>query len=242
MSSNQTSIINKYGQTLGESLEGWTPPEAPSTINTTGHFCRLELLNAKNHASDLYAANSEDITPESWTYLPYGPFSSEQEYTRWLSEQTNKPDQRFYSIIDLRTDKPVGLAAFLNINPQAGSIEVGHLKFSPKMQRTPLSTEAMYLMMAHAFDLGYRRYEWKCNNYNEPSKKAALRLGFQFEGVFRQALIVKEHNRDTAWFSVIDSEWPLLKTGFEQWLSPDNFGEDGQQIERLIDIRESLLP
>jgi len=242
MSSKHTSVVNKYGQTLGESLESWTPPEAPSTITATGHFCRLEPLNAKAHASDLYAANSEDITPESWTYLPYGPFISEQEYTQWLTEQTNKPDQRFYSIIDLRTEKPVGLAAYLNIKPNAGSIEVGHLKFSPKMQRTPLSTEAMYLMMAHAFDLGYRRYEWKCNNYNEPSKKAALRLGFEFEGVFRQALIVKGHNRDTAWFSVIDAEWPLLKTGFEQWLSPDNFDEGGQQVERLIDIRESLLP
>ncbi len=235
------STTNKYGQTLGAALPDWTAPVSPTEIPTSGRFCRLERLNPKLHGEALYQANQEDITPESWTYLPYGPFRSYAEYQDWLGEQVKLPDQKFYAIIDLKSGKAVGLAAYLRIAPGAGSIEVGHLKFSPSMQRTPLSTEAMYLMMAHAFQLGYRRYEWKCNDHNEPSKRSALRLGFQFEGVFRQAQVVKGHNRDTAWFSVIDQEWPLLKTAFEQWLSPHNFDENGNQVERLVDIRESLI-
>ncbi|MFC3153069.1 GNAT family N-acetyltransferase [Litoribrevibacter euphylliae] len=233
---------NKYGQTLGEPMGHWTPPSSPTEIPTTGRFCRLERLNPKLHGQALYQANAEDITPESWTYLPYGPFRDFSEYQDWLSEQIQQPDQKFYAIIDLKSGKAVGLAAYLRIMPSAGSVEVGHLKFSPRMQRTPLSTEAMYLMMQHAFALGYRRYEWKCNDFNEPSKRAALRLGFQFEGVFRQAQVVKGHNRDTAWFSVIDKEWPQLEMAFQQWLSPQNFDDEGEQVERLVDIRQSLEP
>ena len=241
-SQKQENITNKYGQSLGIPVPNWEAPNPPAEINSSGNHCRLELLSAKKHAIELYTANAEDASTESWTYLPYGPFTSIQDYTQWLTEQASKSDQQFYAIIDLKTNKAVGLSAFLRISPPAGSIEVGHLKFSPLMQRTPISTEAMYLMMKHAFELGYRRYEWKCNDLNQPSRSAAKRLGFQFEGIFRQALIVKEHNRDTAWFSVIDSEWPALAVAFEQWLSPMNFNEEGVQVERLSDIRDSLLP
>lgn len=237
---NQT-IKNQYNQPLGQAVEDWNEPALPDEV-LMGRFCQLEPLDIKRHSQALYQANSEDITPESWTYLAYGPFESLTDYQQWLTAQINTPNQQFYCIKDCRTDKAVGLAAYLRINSEAGSIEVGHLKFSPLMQRTPISTEAMYLMMKHAFDLGYRRYEWKCNNFNEPSKRAALRLGFQFEGIFRQAQIVKGHNRDTAWFSVIDQEWPQLHNAFEQWLTPKNFDSEGLQIERLFDIRQSLLP
>ncbi|GAA3926376.1 GNAT family protein [Litoribacillus peritrichatus] len=239
---NNIATENQYGQTLGTPLTDWTPPPFPQEIAEQGNYCRLEILNPKKHTFDLYTANTEDISPASWTYLPYGPFESLKDYSTWLAAQSKLNDQQFYAIMDNRTNKAVGLAAYLRIAPNAGSIEVGHLKFSPLMQRTPVSTEAMYLMMKHAFQLGYRRYEWKCNTLNTPSKEAALRLGFQFEGIFRQAQIVKGHNRDTAWFSVIDQEWPVLSTAFEQWLSPFNFDTEGNQVERLADIRASLLP
>jgi RimJ/RimL family protein N-acetyltransferase len=246
MSTDSKHTLNQYNQTLGEALPDWQPAllpgPIPEEINTQGRFCRLERLNPKEHTEALYQANAEANSPENWTYLPYGPFESIEEYSSWISQQAKNTDPKFYAIIDLRTQKAVGIASFLRMMPSAGSIEVGHLKFSPKMQRTPISTEAMYLMMKYAFELGYRRYEWKCNNFNEPSKRAALRLGFQFEGVFRQTQIVKGHNRDTAWFSVIDKEWPVIELAFQQWLAPQNFDTNGNQVERLSDIRESLYP
>ena len=146
-------------------------------------------------------------------------------------------DPLFYAILDQATNRAVGVAGYLRIDPRNGSIEVGHLGYSPLLQRTPAATEAMYLMMARAFELGYRRYEWKCDSLNEPSRAAALRLGFVFEGIFRQAVVVKGRNRDTAWFSVIDSEWPALKAAFVNWLAPDNFDEQGRQLARLSAFR-----
>jgi len=168
-----------------------------------------------------------------WTYLPYGPFDTLESYRAWMEGMCRRSDPLFYAIVDRETGRAVGLAAYLRIDPASGSIEVGHLNFSPLLQRTPASTESMYLMMERAFNLGYRRYEWKCDALNGPSRSAAQRLGFSFEGIFRQATVVKGRNRDTAWFSVIDQEWPTLKEAFQRWLHPTNFDEMGKQRARL---------
>jgi RimJ/RimL family protein N-acetyltransferase len=176
-----------------------------------------------------------------WTYLPYGPFPTETEYTDWLQARATESDPLFFTVIDLQRDTgpagAVGLVAYLRITPLQGCIEVGHLAYSPLLQRSPAATEAMYLMMRQAFDLGYRRYEWKCDSLNAPSRAAALRLGFTFEGLFRQATVVRGRNRDTTWFSVIDSEWPTLRTAFERWLDPTNFDATGRQRASLASFR-----
>lgn len=176
-----------------------------------------------------------------WTYLPYGPFESLEIYRAWLKDTTCHDDPIFYSILDNTTTKPVGLAAYLRILPASGSIEVGHVNYSPLLQRTPAATEAMFLMMQRAFQLGYRRYEWKCDALNAKSRAAAQRLGFSYEGIFRQATIYKGRNRDTAWFSIIDCEWPALETCFRRWLNPANFDEQGAQRVRLSELTTAAL-
>lgn len=201
-----------------------------------GRFCRLERLKTKDHAEALWEAMALDAGGKMWTYLPYGPFPSAETYTTWLDDMSQRSDPFFHAIIDLATQRPVGVASYLRIDPPNGVIEVGHLQFSPLLQRSPAATEAMYLMMERAFALGYRRYEWKCDALNAPSRSAALRLGFSFEGLFRQAVVVKGRNRDTAWYSVIDGEWPALRKAFQRWLVPENFDEDGMQRERLSEL------
>jgi RimJ/RimL family protein N-acetyltransferase len=168
-----------------------------------------------------------------WTYLFSGPFSSEQEFTGWLETREDSLDPLYFAIVDEVAGRATGLASYLRIEPAHGSIEVGHLAFSPLLQRTRAATEAMYLMMKHAFDLGYRRYEWKCDALNAASRRAAERLGFTFEGIFRQAVVYKGRNRDTAWYSVIDREWPARAAAFEDWLAPANFDADGRQRRPL---------
>jgi RimJ/RimL family protein N-acetyltransferase len=225
--------INAFGQPVGFSLPGWKPPGLPSREGMEGRYCRVEPLNPSLHAATLYAANAMDVEGRMWTYLPYGPFDSLDSYRAWAEEMSARSDPLFYAIIDKATDRPVGVASYLRIDPAAGSIEVGHINYSPLLQRTPAATEAMFLMMQRAFTLGYRRYEWKCDALNAPSRTAAIRLGFSFEGVFRQATVVKGRNRDTAWFAAIDREWPTLKSAFERWLHPSNFDERGKQRVRL---------
>ncbi len=220
---------NTFGQPLGFALPHWQPPTPPSAEPMHGRLCRLERLDASRHASSLFAANATDTDDRRWTYLPYGPFATFAAYNAWVDEMGHRTDPFLYAIIDLATERAVGLAGYLRIDPANGSIEVGHLNYSPLLQRTPGATEAMYLMMTRAFALGYRRYEWKCHALNAPSRSAALRLGFTFEGIFRQAAVVKGRNRDTAWYSIIDSEWPALKQAFERWLAPENFDERGIQ-------------
>jgi RimJ/RimL family protein N-acetyltransferase len=169
--------------------------------------------------------------------LFYGPFDSFDAYRRWLVAMTESNDPLFYAIVDNASGKAVGVAAYMRIDPANGVIEVGHLNFSPALQRTAAATEAMYLMMRRAFDeLGYRRYEWKCDSLNAPSRSAAERLGFHYEGLFRQAIIYKNRSRDTAWFSIIDSEWPARKTAFERWLAPENFDAAGRQGRPLVEF------
>ena len=204
-------------------------------------FCRLEPLEIEKHAKQLFAANSLDTTGANWTYLPYGPFGELADYVAWLESHCLGRDPLFFAIVDVASGEATGLASYLRITLDCGSIEVGHLNFSPKLQRTPAATEAMYFMMRHAFELGYRRYEWKCDALNEPSRKAALRLGLSFEGIFRQATVRKGRNRDTAWYAAIDKEWPALRAAFETWLSADNFDEHGKQRVSLSSLTRAHL-
>jgi len=229
---------NHLGQVIGDPVPGWHPPPRPSNEPMTGRLCHLERLDPERHAGELFETNSHDTEHRNWTYLPYGPFETLADYRAWMEAECLGDDPMFHAIIDADTGHAVGVATFMRIKPAAGSIEVGHINYSPLLQSRPAATEAMYLMMRRAFELGYRRYEWKCDALNEKSCAAARRLGFSYEGTFRQATVVKGRNRDTAWFSVIDSEWPALKAAFESWLEPGNFDEQGRQKKRLNNLRE----
>lgn len=221
---------------LGAAVNHWVVPARPNAGVLQGRFARLERLNAEDHAALLYRAFAGDDAV--WDYMPNGPFSSAAQYHRWVRDHESSEDPCFYAIKNLQSGNWEGVASYLRIAPEAGSIEVGYISFSRALQRTPAATEAMYLMMAWAFEAGYRRYEWKCNALNMASRRAAQRFGFSFEGVFRQAAVVKGRNRDTAWFAAIDAEWPALKEAFSAWLAPSNFGPDGQQRERLGDMTQ----
>ena len=232
---------NAFGQAIGHPVPDWQPASRPSGRTLHGRYCRLEALDPQRHGAELFAANALDKQGLNWTYLPYGPFATLGLYLEWLQEKANCRDPLFYAVIDLASNQAVGLASYLRIDPTNGSIEVGHLCFSPRLQRTPAATEAMWLMMGEAFALGYRRYEWKCNALNQPSRVAAMRLGLSYEGVFRQASVVKGRNRDTAWYATIDQEWPALNQAFETWLAPDNFDAAGQQRQSLSTLTRPLL-
>jgi RimJ/RimL family protein N-acetyltransferase len=219
---------------LGAVIERWAPPPVPDWRAAEGRFVRLELLKAEDHAALLYRSFADDDAV--WNYLPYGPFSSASQYHRWVRDVASQNDPRFYAIKNLQTEHWEGVASYLRMAPDAGTIEVGHINLSPSLQRTAAATEALYLMMEWAFEAGYRRYEWKCNALNVASRRAAQRLAFSFEGVFRQAAVVKGRNRDTAWFAAIDAEWPALKEAYGAWLSPSNFDGEGRQRESLGDM------
>ena len=232
---------NVLGQPVGASLSDWTPRPFPARETMQGRTCRLEPLDPARHADDLIAAFARDAEGRTWTYLPYGPFESADAHRAWLREISSQRDPQFYAIVDEATGRAIGQASYLRIDPANGAIEVGHLAFSPLLQQTTAATEAMYLMMAWVFDAGYRRYEWKCNALNLGSRRAAERYGFSFEGVFRQATVVKGRNRDTAWFAAIDREWPALKVAFDTWLDPANFDAGGNQRQRLAALTRPIL-
>jgi RimJ/RimL family protein N-acetyltransferase len=205
-----------------------------------GRFCRVEPLQPARHAADLFAANSLDAEGRNWTYLFQEPFTDFESYRNWLEQVAKADDPLFHTIVDLKSGKAVGVATFMRIDRTMGVIEVGNINYSPLLQKTPAATEAMFLMMARVFDeLGYRRYEWKCDSLNAPSRAAALRLGFKYEGLFRQAVVYKGRNRDTAWFSIIDAEWPALKRAYQQWLAPENFDGEGRQRRGLAELISS---
>ena len=205
----------------------------------TGRWCRVEPLDPDRHASELYEANLDDPGFRNWTYLGSKPPRDLAAYRAWLVKM-NTGDPFFHAIIDAKSDKAVGVAAYLRIERNHGVIEVGHINYSPRLQRTPAATEAMMLMMKRVFDeLGYRRYEWKCDSFNAASRRAAERLGFTYEGTFRQHMVYKNRNRDSAWFSMLDSEWPSRRREFERWLDRSNFDADGQQRSRLSMPRQS---
>jgi RimJ/RimL family protein N-acetyltransferase len=233
--------LNHLHQPVGHIVHDWKHARRPVREPMEGRFCRLEPLDPTCHAESLYAANALDVEGKNWTYLPCGPFESLHSYRTWIEQYCCGSDPLFYAIINLAGGRAVGIASYMRITPSSGSIEVGHINYSPLLQHTSAATEAMYLMMARAFDLGYRRYEWKCNALNTPSRAAAQRLGLSFEGVFRQANIVKGRNRDTAWYAVIDQEWPAIKQAFAQWLNPSNFDEQGKQRARLSVLTAPIL-
>lgn len=237
-----TDHQNAHNQPIGRPVPGWTARPTPPPTAMTGRFCRVEPLNPAIHAADLYEANSRDAGGRNWTYLGVDGFTDPTAYRAWLDKMAAGTDPLFHAIIDLATGKPVGIASYLRIDPANGVIEVGHINYSPLLQQTPAATEAMFLMMRRAFDeLGYRRYEWKCDDRNLPSRAAAARLGFTYEGTFRQALVYKDRNRDTAWFSIVDGEWPVVKAAFEQWLAPANFDAEGRQKQSLAALRAKPL-
>lgn len=222
-------------------LADWQPRPLPSPVILTGRWATLEPLSAPQHAHALWqAVQGHD---EVWDWLADGPYRSEEGLAEALAIKENGSAARFFAILPHdargRVMQAAGYASLMRMDPANGVIEVGNVMFSPALQRTPAATEAMYLMMRYIFEeLGYRRYEWKCNALNLPSRRAALRLGFTFEGIFRQHMIVKGQNRDTAWFSIVDSEWPARKQIFEAWLAPENFDAEGQQKRALSSYTE----
>lgn len=218
----------------GAGLAGWTAPPWPGAGPLIGRHARLDRLDADAHAAHLFSAfaGRDDL----WDYMPYGPFHSAAAYHRWAKEAVSARDPVFWAIIPEGLTHPAGVAAFLRITPDHGTIEVGHICLSPALQRTRAATEAMFLMMDWAFSHGYRRFEWKCNAQNLPSRRAAQRLGFSYEGLFRQHMVIKGRNRDSAWYSIIDGEWPALREAYAAWLSPANFDGAGRQRERLADL------
>ncbi|MEN9933561.1 MAG: hypothetical protein RLZZ387_140 [Chloroflexota bacterium] len=241
MTSEMTHRFNQLGQPIGPALISWTPPPRPPREAMEGRTCRIEPLDMARHAADLHTANALDADGRMWTYLPAGPFANPEEHRAWYEPRAAGEDPLFYAIVDGATGRAVGVASYLRIDPAAGSIEVGHLAFSPLLQRTRAATEAMFLMMRRAFGLGYRRYEWKCDALNAPSRAAAQRLGLSFEGVFRQATVYKGRSRDTAWYAAIDGEWPALEAAFERWLDPANFDMQGRQRVRLSELTAPIL-
>jgi RimJ/RimL family protein N-acetyltransferase len=237
-----SELNNELGQPIGFPLPDWQVCEHPRGAIMEGKLCRLEPVDVDKHAHDLFAAFSQDQDQRNWTYLPYGPFATEDELRSWMLSACLSDDPCFFSVIDLATGKAVGIASYLRIVPGVGVIEVGHIHFSPLMQGRPISTEAMYLMMRQVFDVwGYRRYEWKCDALNRPSCAAAQRLGFMFEGIFRQATMYKQRNRDTAWYSILDREWPTAKAVFESWMEAGNFAADGGQKTSLSQTMQQAL-
>jgi len=229
--------FNQFGQPVGDELIDWQPRPHPERVELNGRYCTLTPLRPE-HAAALFAAYNLAEDTRSWTWLLREPDANAEAFTGWVESVCALSDPIHFAVIDNQTQAPVGTLALMRIDPKNGVVEVGHVHFSPLLSRTPMSTEAQYLLMRYVFEvLGYRRVEWKCNSLNEPSRRAALRLGFQYEGRFRQALVTKGHNRDTDWFSIIDKEWETRDRAFQNWLAADNFSADGKQIKSLENWR-----
>ena len=224
-------------QPLGPPLPDWTPRPAPPHTPLAGRYVRLERLDPDRHARDLFEANADD-DGRNWTYLFDEKPATFEGYRAWVEKAASTEDPLFHALVDPQSGKAQGVASLMRIDRAHGVIEVGHINFSPRLQRTRGATEAIYLLMRRAFDeLGYRRFEWKCDSLNAPSRAAAVRFGFTFEGIFRQAIVYKGRSRDTAWYSIIDREWPAVKAAFERWLDPANFDAAGRQKRRLEAFR-----
>jgi RimJ/RimL family protein N-acetyltransferase len=225
------------GPGMSEDLKNWQPRPRPPRIPLGGRYVRLEPLNAQAHGDGLFEASSVADAATRFAWLPETPPQTRAEFQPWLDKAEASTDPLYYAIIDKESGKVVGRQTLMRIDPANGVIEIGHVYWGPQMARTRGATEAQFLFARHVFDdLGYRRYEWKCNNANLPSKRAAERFGFQFEGIFRQHMIVKGENRDTAWYAMIDKEWPALRRAYEAWLEPANFDGEGGQKRRLEEI------
>lgn len=228
------ALKNAAGQPIGAPLAEWSGVERPPKTPMHGRFCRLEAVDPARHGDALYDAFRLDESDANWTYLAIGPFHEKAPFMDWLRAIEASDAAVFYVIIDNETDRPVGIASLMRIDPANGVIEVGNIHYSPLLQRRPGATEAMFLLMRRVFDeLGYRRYEWKCDSLNGPSRAAAARLGFSYDGLFPQAVVYKGRNRDTTWFSILDGEWPALRSAYEAWLAPANFDGEGRQLQSL---------
>lgn len=225
---------NKYNQPIGYPVTNWNKREFPKKNLLEGTYCYLEKIDPEKHFADLYKIYGPESNPETWTYIPMEAFQSESEFLDHLTFISQSQEFVQYAIVDKVSGKALGTLALMRIDEQQGSIEVGYVIYSDQLKKTRIATEAQYLLACYAIDeLGYRRYEWKCDALNGPSRNAALRLGFIFEGIFRNALVYKDRNRDTAWFSIIDSEWEKNKARLEAWLAETNFTVDGKQKRRL---------
>ena len=220
------------------SLAGWTPPPLPPRVEIQGRYARLEPLS-EDHVPGLREAQAED-DGSMWTYLPTGPYAEEAGYRAWVNQNRILHDPLHFAV-RMEDGRLGGTLSLMRQTPAAGTIEVGWITYTPRIQRTRESTEGVYLTMKWAFEAGYRRFEWKCDAANMPSRRAAERYGLSFEGIFRQAAVVKGRNRDTAWYAAIDSEWPALRDAFETWLDPSNFDADGKQKQRLGDLTSPIL-
>jgi len=233
---SRMSRVNEHGQPVGEAVD-WLPGVRLTSATLTGRTCRLEPLG-EEHLDGLYAALCVDSSPSIWTYMPHGPFANRDHLAAYAAELHALPATVPLAIL-LPDGTPAGIATFLRIDHASGTAEVGYITYGSTLQQTTPATEAMYLMAAHAFDVvGVRRYEWKCDSLNEPSRRAAVRLGFTYEGTFRKALVYKGRNRNTAWFAITDDQWPRIKRAFETWLDPTNFDERGQQRTPLRTMEE----
>jgi RimJ/RimL family protein N-acetyltransferase len=229
------------GRTVsGDKVYVQPPGDAPERHPVHGKLVLLEPLDPDSHSEALYAASHEgDEAKRVWTYLPDGPFEDLASFRQWVRRIVVEPDRLFYAFREKHTGRLGGMATYLDIRPAMGSIEIGYIWFAPFLQRTQQATEALFLMLRYAFDeLKYRRVQWRCNALNEKSRSAALRLGFTFEGIFYQHMVVKGHNRDTAWYSILDHEWPRIRSNFERWLASSNFDSQGRQISSLRGLNE----
>jgi RimJ/RimL family protein N-acetyltransferase len=226
---------------LGEPVD-WSGAQHPRRLELRGRYVLVRPVDAAVDAASLYRASHPPGGDERiWTYLRYGPFASVEALEEWLCEAAASEDPLFFAVAPLPEERPLGIVSYLDVTPDAGAIEIGHIWFGTPLQRTVAATEAIFLLARHAFDdLGYRRLEWACNSLNEPSRSAAERFGFRLEGVFRQHQVVKGRNRDTAWYSIVDNEWPATRAAFETWLAPDNFDGDGRQRSSLRDRTATL--
>jgi len=227
-----------FGQPIGFPVEHWTERARPPRTPMFGRYCRLEPLEDERHASELFEAYSDAPDERDWAYVTRRRPTSLEEFRQEVAALAAKPDPLNFAIVDLASETSVGTIALMRIDPPHGVIEVGGVIYSPRMQRRPTGTEAVYLLGRRVFEeLGYRRFEWKCDSLNARSMAAARRYGFTFEGIFRQAIVYHGRSRDTAWFSMLDSEWPSARDAFERWLDPDNFDEAGRQRRSLVDFR-----
>ena len=229
--------INELGQPIGDALPNFKPGDLPKMERLEGRYVIVECLSKDKHGADLYEVYGPDSPADMWTYLFQNPVQSQEEWSALLDQMLAAQDRFYYAIVDKESGKALGTFALMRINRGSRVIEVGSVTYSPQLKRTRLATEAQYLLARYVFEeLEYRRYEWKCDAFNQPSRYAAERLGFIYEGTFRQAVVYKGRNRDTDWLAMIDKDWPAVKIRLEKWLSPDNFDENGQQIKALSDF------
>lgn len=233
-----THTMNELGQPIGYAIHNFKPPSQPNFHHLYGNFVSVEPIS-ESHLSALYESFSLDLKGGNWTYLAYGPFQSSKEFSEWAQKNCFGEDPKFYTI--LLGEKPAGLVSYLRIEPLVGCLEVGHVHLSPLLQKKREGTEALILMIQWAFNAGYRRVEWKCDALNAPSRHAAQRLGFSFEGIFRQATIYKSRNRDTAWHSITHQEWPALENAFQIWRNPKNFDSEGKELQKLSNLTSRIL-